>query len=93
MKNMPIIMSKDKGYYERNETKIRQEIIDYLKSRIESVNNCYKKEIEKYYDESIKSLNVSNLSKREKDELINKRNCLLVQRQCYKEILELVEDK
>ena len=69
----------------------RETLIDYLKSRISNVDNCYKREVGKYYDESIKSLNTSGLNKKEKEELINKRNCLLVQKHCYQEILDLLK--
>jgi hypothetical protein len=30
------------------------------------------------------------MTKKEKEDFINKRNCLLVQEHCYKEILDLI---
>ena len=66
---------------------------EYLTKRIEDVEKCYNDLIKPYYDVELGILNVSLMSKKEKEEFINKRNCLLVQRECYQEILEFVEDK
>ena len=64
-------------------------IKDYLVSRIESVENSLKLMI----DPKIGAINVSGLTKKEKDAVINQRNCLLVQRHCYNEILDLIKEK
>lgn len=64
-------------------------IKDYLKSRVQSVDNC----LNKLVDPSIGMINVSGLSKKEKEKVVNQRNCLLVQKHCYNEILELLEGK
>lgn len=66
---------------------------EYLNKRIEDVDTCYNNLIKPYYDEKLNLINTSLMSKKEKEEFINKRNCLLVQKQCYKEILEVLEDK
>ncbi len=41
--------------------------------------------------EGHKVINISYLSKKEREEVINKRNCLLVQRAIYQEILSLLD--
>lgn len=41
--------------------------------------------------EGHKVINISYLSKKEREEVINKRNCLLVQKATYQEILSLLE--
>lgn len=64
-------------------------ITDYLKSRIQSVDTC----LNKLVDQNIGMINVSGLSKKEKEKVVNQRNCLLVQKHCYNEILELLEGK
>lgn len=66
---------------------------EYLTKRIEDVEKCYNDLIKPYYDEKLNIINVSLMSKKEKEEFINKRNCLLVQKHCYNEILEFMEDK
>lgn len=66
---------------------------EYLTKRIEDVEKCYNDLIKPYYDEKINIINVSLMSKKEKEEFINKRNCLLVQRECYQEILDKLEEK
>lgn len=66
-------------------------ITDYLKSRVQSVDKCYKELVEPY--QTSYGINVSLMSKKEKEEFTNKRNCLLVQKHCYEEILGLLEGK
>lgn len=63
---------------------------EYLIERIESVEKCYKELVEPY--QTSYGINVSLMSKKEKEEFINKRNCLLVQKHCYEEILSKLED-
>lgn len=58
-----------------------------LESRLESVN----KALDDMVDKDIGMINVTGLSRKEKNEIINKRNCLLVQRHCYEEILGYIE--
>ena len=67
-----------------------EELEQKLNERIENVKECYEKEIKPFYDVKLGILNVSNLSKAQQNELINTRNCLLVQRNTYEEILEYV---
>lgn len=67
------------------------ELGEYLKQRIESVNRCYEKELPLMdVGNGHKVINISGLSKKEKEEVINKRNCLLVQEHCYQEILDKI---
>lgn len=61
----------------------------YLKERVESVDKSYNEMLTDI--RGIKIINVSGLNKKEKEEVINKRNCLLVQKQCYQEILEKIQ--
>ena len=70
-------------------TKI-EELEQKLNERIENVKGCYEKEIKPFYDAKLGILNVSNLSKEQQNELINTRNCLLVQRATYEEILDYI---
>ena len=66
----------------------------YLEDRIKSVDETYEKELPLIdLGEGHKIINVSCLSKKEKEEVINKRNCLLVQKATYQEILSLLEKK
>lgn len=64
---------------------------EYLQKRISDVEKCYQDLIKPYYDEKLNFINVSYMNKKEKEEFVNKRNCLLVQRECYAEILEKVK--
>lgn len=64
----------------------------YLEDRIKSVDETYEKELPLIdLGEGHKVINVSYLSKKEKEKVINKRNCLLVQKATYQEILLLLE--
>jgi len=65
-------------------------LMNKIKERIKSVEKCYEDLIKPYYDKEADIINVSFMSKREKEEFINKRNCILVQKHCYKEILKLL---
>lgn len=60
----------------------------HLEQRIESVKKCYNELIQPYQTEY--GINVSLMTKKEKEEFINKRNCLLLQEHCYNEILDLI---
>ena len=66
------------------------ELQDYLKDRIKSVDKCYEELLTDMGD-GIKIINVTGLSKDEVAEVINKRNCLLVQKHCYNEILDYLK--
>lgn len=64
----------------------------HLETRIKSVNETYERELPLIdIGEGHKIINVSYLSKKEKEEVINKRNCLLVQKHTYQEILDFIE--
>lgn len=64
----------------------------YLEDRIKSVDETYERELPLMdVGEGHKVINVSYLSKKEREEVINKRNCLLVQKATYQEILSLLE--
>lgn len=69
-----------------------EELESWLNKRIESVDKTYEREVGKYYDESIGSLNLSALNKKEKESLINTRNCLLVQKAVYNEVLDKIKN-
>lgn len=66
--------------------KENKEIEQYLNKRILDVEKCYNEMLTDIG--GIKIINITGLSKKEKEEVINKRNCLLVQKHCYQEILE-----
>lgn len=64
---------------------------DKIKERMEQTKKVYDEEMKPYMIEvgnGEKVLNVTYLSKKEKEELINKRNCLLVQIKTYEDLLE-----
>ena len=65
-------------------------IKEHFEKRLESVNKVYDELIKPYYDKSIGMINTSYMNKQEKEEFINKRNCLLVQRECYAEIIDFI---
>lgn len=67
----------------------KQEVIEKLEERIQSVEKCYNEMLSDVG--GIKIINVSGLSRKEKEEVVNKRNCLLVQKHCYEEILEILK--
>ena len=62
-----------------------------IRKRMEQTKKVYDEEIKPYMIEvgnGEKVLNVTGLNKKEKAELINKRNCLLVQIKTYEMLLE-----
>lgn len=69
----------------------KQKLIEKLEERMKSVEKCYQDLINPYYDERLNMINVSFMSRKEKEEFTNKRNCLLVQKHCYAEILSIVK--
>ena len=65
---------------------------EYLENRIKSVDETYERELPLMdLGEGHKVINISYLSKKEREEVINKRNCLLVQKATYQEILSLLD--
>lgn len=66
-------------------------IIEYLNKRIADTEKCYNEMLTDVG--GMKILNITGLSKKEKEEVINKRNCLLVQKYCYQEILDKILGK
>ena len=74
-----------KELQKENEEKDKQ-IEQYLNKRIKDIEKCYNEMLTDIG--GIKIINITGLSKKEKEEVINKRNCLLVQKHCYQEILE-----
>ena len=68
-----------------------KKLIEKLEERIQSVEKCYQDLIKPYYDKKLDIVNTSFMSKKEKEEFTNKRNCLLVQKHCYEEILEILK--
>lgn len=66
-----------------------QKLIEKLEERIKAVDKCYNELLTDVG--GIKIINVTGLTKKEKGEIINKRNCLLVQKYCYEEILEILK--
>lgn len=68
-------------------------LVERIEERIKSIGKCYSNLIETYFDKDINMINTSCMSKREKEEFINKRNCLLVQKTTFEEILKLIEEE
>lgn len=64
---------------------------DKIKEKMEQTKKVYDEEMKPYMLDTgngEKVLNVTGLNKKEKEELINKRNCLLVQIKTYEMLLE-----
>ena len=59
---------------------------DKIRERMEQTKKTYQEEMKPYQTEY--GLDVTYLSKKEKEELINKRNCLLTQIKTYEMLLE-----
>lgn len=78
------------NYIDHLETE-KQKVIEKLEEIIQSVEKCYNEMLSDVG--GIKIINVSGLSRKEKEEVVNKRNCLLVQKHCYEEILEILKGK
>lgn len=64
---------------------------EFLEKRIADVEKVYNDLIEPYYIEGV-GINTSYMSKKEKEEFINKRNCLIVQKQTYQEVLDKLNE-
>lgn len=81
-----MIILKKKG---EKYMKEKSQIVEYLEERIKSVDKCYD---ELFTDVGgVKIINVTGLDRKEVQEVINKRNCLLVQKHCYEEILKFMK--
>lgn len=59
---------------------------DTIQKHLKSVEKVYEEEMKPYQTDY--GLDVTYLSKKEKAELVNKRNCLIVQMETYKQLLE-----
>lgn len=68
-----------------------KKLIEKLEIKRASVEKCYQDLIKPYYDKKLNIINTSYMSKKEKEEFINKRNCLLVQKYCYDKILKIAK--
>lgn len=78
---------KWKNRYYKEKAKNKEFISkDKIREKIKNIEDIYKKEMKPYQTEY--GLNVSLLSKKEKEELINKRNGLLTQKITLEELLE-----
>lgn len=91
--NQPIIegnLNQIKRYIIQLESD-KQKLIEKLEERIKAVDKCYNELLTDVG--GIKIINVTGLTKKEKEEVINKRNCLLVQKHCYVEILSILKGK
>lgn len=62
----------------------KDKIQTYIKERLDSINKL----LEDMIDKSTGCINVSCLTKREKEEVINKCNCLLVQKATLQQVKE-----
>ena len=69
----------------------KQKLIEKMEEKVKSVEKCYQELIKPYYDKKLNIINVSLMSKKEKEEFINKINCLLIQKNCYEEILSILK--
>ena len=68
-----------------------QGLREKLRERIGDVRDVYEKEVGCYRDAKYGFLNVSALSKEKQNELLNKRNCLIVQMNVYEEIISYID--
>ena len=83
-KSRPIILHKAiETVLKAQENSIPKKKIEH---DLEVCQNVYKKEMKPYQTEY--GLDVTYLSKKEKQELVNKRNCLITQMETYKQLLE-----
>ena len=77
------LIKRKEEYYEKQIDQLeldKQKLIEKLEKRIKSVDKCYD---ESLTDEGGVKIII--------EEVINKRNCLLVQKYCYEEILKFVK--
>lgn len=64
-------------------------LIEKLEERIKSVEKCYEELLTDIG--GVKVINVSGLTKKEKEEVLNKRNCLIVQKATYEEVIQIIK--
>lgn len=68
-----------------------KELEVYLEQRIKDVEQTYETELPIIdMGEGHKVINITGLNKKEREEVINKRNCLLVQKYSYEEVLNKI---
>lgn len=86
------LVKRKEEYYKKQIEQLesdKQKLIEKLEERIKAVDKCYNELLTDVG--GIKIINVTGLTKKEKEEVINKRNCLLVQKHCYVEILSILK--
>ena len=66
------------------------ELGKYLTERIASVEKAIEELQKPYFIEGI-GVCLTYMKTKEKQEFINKRNCLLVQKHCYEEVLDKIK--
>lgn len=67
-----------------------QKLIEKLEEKNRNINKLLD-EMMTDVGKGIKIINVTGLTRKEKEEVVNKRNCLLVQEYCYEEILKILK--
>lgn len=67
-----------------------QKLIEKLEEKNRNINKLLD-EMVTDMGKGIKIINVTGLTRKEKEEVVNKRNCLLVQEYCYEEILKILK--
>ena len=86
----------DEYYKEQNEVNAKFIPKSKIEKRLKTTENVYHREFDKYIvdlGEGHKVFNASLLSKKEKEKVLNERNCLLVQMEVYRDLLESEENK
>lgn len=68
-----------------------QKLIRRLEDKIVIINKLLNEMLTELKD-GTKIINITGLSKKEIEETANKRNCLIVQKYCYEEILKILKD-
>lgn len=68
----------------------KQKLIEKLEKKIKNIDKLLDEMITDMGD-GIKIINLTGLTRKEKEEVVNKRNCLLVQKYSYKEILKILK--
>lgn len=68
-----------------------EKLKEFLKKGICSVEKCLDDMLTDIGGD-MKVINVTGLSRKEREELRNRHNCLVVQEYCYKEILKYIDD-
>lgn len=67
-----------------------QKLIEKLEEKNRNINKLLD-EMMTDMGKGIKIINVTGLTRKEKEEVVNKRDCLLVQEYCYEEILKILK--